>query len=142
MRSDLIRAVLECGIDDLGILDEAEADMYDTVSKLREEGKEISLQSITEEIFEEGIFRMGEAVKNRRKELEDVERKGKLSEEEYEQLESMRLHELNPAADFGHEFNFLATNLYCDSEKKEVYEEWFEEEMQELMDYTGFNVNG
>ena len=26
--------------------------------------------------------------------------------------------------------------------KKEIYEEMFEQEMQDLMDYTGFNIEG
>lgn len=38
--------------------------------------------------------------------------------------------------------NCLDTHLNCDSSKKEVYEEMFEQEMQDLMDYTGFNIEG
>ncbi len=30
----------------------------------------------------------------------------------------------------------------CDSSKKEIYEEMFEKEMQALMDYIGFNIEG
>lgn len=140
MRSDLIRAVLDCGADDLSILDEAEADMYDTVARLREDGKEVRLQSIVEEVFNEGIFRLGEVVKEERKQLEYVARCGRLTDEGREKLAA--IDGLNPQQDFGHCFNFLDTHLYCNSEKKEVYEEWFEKEMQELMDYTGFNIEG
>ena len=32
--------------------------------------------------------------------------------------------------------------MNCDSSKKGIYEEMFEQEMQDLMDYTGFNIEG
>ena len=38
MRNDLIRAILNCGIDDLSILDDSEADMFKIVEKMRFEG--------------------------------------------------------------------------------------------------------
>lgn len=142
MRNDLIRAVFGCGMDDLSLLDDAEADMFETVEKLKEEGLEISLMGIIEEIFKEGIFRIGETVKEVRKRLEHGEKSDSLTEEESEQLEAIRTHDLNPQADFQYYLNFLDTHLSCDSEKKEVYEEFFEKEMQDLMDYTGFNIEG
>ena len=42
--------------------------------------------------------------------------------------------------DFTYYLNCLDTHLNCDSRKKEIYEEMFEQEMQNLMDYTGFNT--
>ena len=142
MRNDLIRAILNCGIDDLSILDDSEADMFKIVEQMRFEGLELSLNGIMAEIFKEGIFRMNEAVKAERKRLETEECEGTLTEAGYEQLEAMRLHNLSPQNDFTYYLNYLDTHLSCDSEKKEVYEEFFEQEMQALMDYTGFNIEG
>ena len=43
MRNDLIRAVLDCGTDDLNLLDDAGADMFKIVEQMRFEGQEITL---------------------------------------------------------------------------------------------------
>ena len=142
MRNDLIRAVLDCGVDDLSLLDDAGANIYETVNRIKEEGQEISLMSITEEIFKEGIFRMSEAVKQECKRLEYVARCGRLTAEGKEKLEAIRNNNLSPQQDFEYYLNFLDTHLYCDSNKKAIYEEWFEAEMLALMDYTGFDIEG
>ena len=142
MRNDLIRAVLDCGVDDLSLLDYSAADMFKIVEQMRFEGLELTLNGIMEEIFKEGIFRMNEAVKSIKKRLELEEYEGTLTEAGYEQLEAIRLHNLKPQNDFTYYLNCLDTHLNCDSRKKEIYEEMFEQEMQNLMDYTGFNIEG
>ena len=142
MRNDLIRAVLDCGVDDLSLLDDSAADMFKIVEQMRFEGLELTLNGIMEEIFKEGIFRMNEAVKSIKKRLELEEYEGTLTEAGYEQLEAIRLHNLKPQNDFTYYLNCLDTHLNCDSRKKEIYEEIFEQEMQNLMDYTGFNIEG
>lgn len=142
MKNDLIRAVLDCGVDDLNMLDDSEADLFKIVERMRFEGLEITLNGIMAEIFREGIFRMGEAVKEVRERLEAEESEGTLTEAGYEQLEAIRQHDLSPQNDFTYYVNCLYTHLNCDSSKKEVYEEMFEQEMQDLMDYTGFDIEG
>ena len=142
MRNDLIRAVLDCGVDDLSLLDDSAADMFKIVEQMRFEGLELTLNGIMEEIFKEGIFRMNEAVKSIKKRLELEEYERRLTEAGYEQLEAIRLHNLKPQNDFTYYLNCLDTHLNCDSRKKEIYEEMFEQEMQNLMDYTGFNIEG
>jgi hypothetical protein len=142
VRNDLIRAVLDCGVDDLSMLDDSGADMFKVVEQMRFEGLEITLNGIMAEIFREGIFRMSEAVKETRKRLEDEEDAGTLTEAGYEQLGAIRQHDLNPQSDFTYYVNCLDTHLHCDSSKKKVYEEMFEQEMQDLSDYTGFNIEG
>lgn len=85
---------------------------------------------------------MNEAVKAERKRLETEEYEGTLTEAGYEQLGAIRRHNLSPQNDFTYYVNCLDTHLSCDSSKKEIYEEMFEQEMQDLMDYTGFNIEG
>lgn len=142
MRNDLIRAILNCGVDDLSILDDSEADMFKIVEQMRFEGLELTLNGIMAEIFKEGIFRMDEAVKAEKKRLETEEYEGTLTEAGFEQLEAIRRYNLSPQNDFTYYVNCLDTHLSCDSSKKEIYEEMFEQEMQDLMDYTGFNIEG
>lgn len=142
MRNDLIRAVLDCGVDDLSMLDDTGADLFKVVERMRFEGLEITLNGIMEKIFMEGISRMDEAVKEARKKLEREEEVELLTEAGYEQLEAIRQHNLSPQSDFTYYVNCLDTHLNCDSSKKEVYEEMFEQEMQDLTDYTGFDIEG
>ena len=110
MRNDLIRAILNCGIDDLSILDDSEADMFKIVEQMRFEGLELTLNGIMAEIFKEGIFRMNEAVKAERKRLETEEYEGTLTEAGYEQLGAIRRHNLSPQKDFTYYVNSLDTH--------------------------------
>lgn len=142
MRNDLFKAILDCGADELSLLDDSGADLFKVVERMRVEGQKITLNGILEEIFREGIFRMNEAVKEARKRLESEEDAGTLTKAEYEQLEAIRQNNISPQSDFTYYVNCLDTHLNCDSSKKEVYEEMFEQEMQNLMDYTGFDIEG
>lgn len=136
MRNDLIRAILDCGIDDLSMLDDAGADMFETIERMRSEGIEITLNSIIGEIFREGIWRFGESVKAFRTELEHQEVSGSMTEASYEQLEKLRSHDINPERDFGYYLNCQDAHLYAAADKQEVYEQ----ELQNLEDYTGFSI--
>lgn len=145
MRNDLIRAILDCGVDDLNMLDDSEANMFEIVGRMRLEGLDLTLNGIMAEIFREGIFRLGKEIKEARNNLEQKEQCGTLTEADYEKLQKIREYNLKPSADFGYYVNCLDTNLYfypqTDKEKKrEVYEELFEQELQDMMDYTGFDI--
>ncbi len=142
MRNDLVRAVLDYGVEDLSLLDDAGADMFETVRRIKDEGQEVNLSSIIEEVFKEGIFRMKEAFKEEKKRLESLEQSGDISEYEYEKLQAIRQHNLDPRTDFSYYINFLDTHLNINSGKREVYEEYFEQEMEDLSEYTGFNIEG
>ena len=144
MRSDLIRAILDCGIDDLSILDDAEADMFEIVDHMKFEGVELSLNNILAEVFKEGIYRLGQAVKELRAELEKERKAGQISDESADKWEKLNRYCLNPEEDFGYYVNCRDTSLYFhtdhEKEKQEIYEELFGEELQALVDYTGFAI--
>lgn len=140
MRNDLIEAILDCGANDMSLLDDAEANMFEIIAKMKEEGLNINLMGIVEEVFNEGIFQIAESVNEVKERLEHEEKCGSLTESGYEQLEAIRSYDLNPLYDFRYYLNFLDTHLYCASNKKEIYEEFFEQEMNNLMNYTGFDI--
>lgn len=146
MRNDLIRAILGCGVDDLNLLDDAEADMFEIIDRMKFDGMELTLNGIMAEVFREGIFRLSEAVKETRKNLEREEQQGVLMEADYERLQQLREYDINPSADFGYFVNCLDTYLYFNpqsnkEEKREVYEEMFEQELKDMEDYTGFDIS-
>lgn len=140
MRNDLLRAVLDCGNDDLDLLDDAGADMYEIVEHIKENGIEITLTSLMEEVFRDGIQRLGEVVKEYWQTLESQEKSGKMTEIEYEQLRKLRDYDINPEEDFGFYVNFQDTHLYVMEDKRKVYDEIFEQELRDLENYTGFDI--
>lgn len=145
MRNDLIRAILDCGIDDLNMLDDAEADMFEIVDHMKLEGMELSLNNIMAEVFKEGIYRLGQAVRELRADLEKERKAGQMSDESADQWEKLNRYRLNPEEDFRYYVNCRDTSLwfYTDhkEEKQKIYEELFGEELQALVDYTGFDIN-
>lgn len=146
-----MRAILDCGVDDLNMLDDAGADMFEVVERMRFEGMELTLNGIMAEVFQEGIFRLSEVVKETRKNLEREEQHGILTETDYDRLQKLRKYNINPSDDFGYYVNCLDTHLNFNpqsgrdsmytEEKKAVYEEMFEQELKNMEDYTGFNIN-
>lgn len=147
MRNDLIRAILDCGIDDLRMLDDAGADMFDIIGQMKFEGMELTLNNIMAEVFKEGIHRLNEAVKAYKADLEKELQTGDISDESKDQLEKLNRYRINPEEDFGYYVNCLDTHLHFNpqSNKEEaqaVYEELFEKEIKDLEDYTGFNIEG
>lgn len=142
MRNDLITAVLDCGTDDLDLLDDAGANIFETVRRMRKEGLEISLSGIMDEVFREGIFQMSQKVKSEKRWLESLEQSGDITAYGYEKLQDIQQYKLEPQTDFSYYINYLDTHLYVDSDKREVYEEYFKQEMKDLSEYTGFNIEG
>ena len=55
MNTELVRAVFDCGIDDLRLLDDAECDMYAVIGRMREEGIELTMNNIIRQVFEEAV---------------------------------------------------------------------------------------
>ena len=51
MNTELVRAVFDCGIDDLRLLDDAECDMYAVIGRMREEGIELTMNNIIRQVF-------------------------------------------------------------------------------------------
>lgn len=140
MRIDLMRAVLECGSADLDLLDGAGADMYDLVGQLRNDGLEVTMENLLLTIFTNGIAAMAIEVNRERDRLEVESAKDSLADGEREKLETIRKFDLDPDRDFHYYINSLDTHLYCYRVKREVYEKYFADELDDLFDYTGFEI--
>ena len=54
MNTELVRAVFDCGIDDLRLLDDAECDMYAVIGRMREESIELTMNNIIRQVFDQG----------------------------------------------------------------------------------------
>ena len=138
MNAMLVNAVFDCGTDDLRLLDEAECDMFEVIRTMRAEGIDTSMNNIIEEVFKTGKQVIMDAYDARLLTLETDEELDMLTEASYEQLQQLR--ELNPDKDFTWYINLQDTNFYGKSDKKEVYEAYFEEELEECVRLTGYDI--
>ena len=118
MNTELVRAVFDCGIDDLRLLDDAECDMYAVIGRMREEGIELTMNNIIRQVFEEGRYILTKAREEIRGNLE----------------------RLNPEQDFSFWINLQDTNFRGKSELQELYESMFTEELEQCENLTGYPI--
>ena len=121
MNTELVRAVFDCGIDDLRLLDDAECDMYAVIGRMREEGIELTMNNIIRQVFEEGRYILTKAREA------DFELRG-------------NLERLNPEQDFSFWINLQDTNFRGKSELQELYESMFTEELEQCENLTGYPI--
>ena len=138
MNAMLVNAVFDCGTDDLRLLDDAECDMFEVIKTMRDEGIDTSMNNIIEEVFKTGKQVIVDAYNERLQNLESEEKAGVMTEASYEQLQQLR--ELNPKEDFSWWINLQDTDFHGDSDKQEIYEALFEEELEECVRLTGYDI--
>lgn len=138
MNSQLINAVFDCGSDDLRLLDDAECDMFEVIDRMREEGISFSMNNIIEEVFKTGKQVIIDAYDERLQKLKQEEASGIMTEASYEQLQ--QLGEIDPKEDFSWWINLQDTDFYGDGNKQEIYEALFEDELEECVRLTGYDI--
>jgi hypothetical protein len=138
MNSELVRAVLNCGVDDLRLLDGAEVNFFDVVDHLRFEGIEVTMNNIIEEVFQTGKQVIVDAYKALLADLQKEVDTGETTEADWEYLQMVKT--LNPETDFTFFINLQDTTFSGASEKKETYENLFEEALEECERITGYDI--
>ena len=111
MNTELVRAVFDCGIDDLRLLDDAECDMYAVIGR------------IIRQVFEEGRYILTKA---REEKIASLPAEP-MTEADFELRRN--LGRLNPEQDFSFWINLQDTNFRGKTELKELYESMFAEEL-------------
>lgn len=124
MNTELVRAVFDCGIDDLRLLDDAECDMYAVIGRMREESIELTMNNIIRQVFEEGRYILTKA---REEKIASLPAEP-MAEADFELRRN--LGRLNPEQDFSFWINLQDTNFRGKSELKELYESMFAEELE------------
>ena len=125
MNTELVRAVFDCGIDDLRLLDDAECDMYAVIGRMREESIELTKNNIIQQVFEEGRYILTKA---REEKIASLPAEP-MTEADFELRRN--LGRLNPEQDFSFWINLQDTNFRGKSELKELYESMFAEELDQ-----------
>lgn len=134
MNTELVRAVFDCGIDDLRLLDDAECDMYAVIGRMREEGIELTMNNIIRQVFEEGRYILTKA---REEKIASLPAEP-LTEADFELRGN--LERLNPEQDFSFWINLQDTNFRGKSELQELYESMFTEELEQRENLTGYPI--
>ena len=134
MNTELVSAVFDCGIDDLRLLDDAECDMYAVIRTMREEGIELTMNNIIQQVFEEGRYILTKA---REEKIANLPAEP-LTEADFELREN--LERLNPERDFSFWINLQDTNFRGKSELQELYESMFAEELEQCENLTGYPI--
>nr|DAO43605.1 MAG TPA: hypothetical protein [Caudoviricetes sp.] len=138
MNSELIRAVLDCGVDDLRLLDYSEANLFEVVERMRSEGISTTMNNIIKEVFEDGKQVIVDRYEAMLEELKHKQELGIMEDEDCELQEE--LEKLDPGSDFTFWINLQDTDFNGDNSKQELYEKYFKDELEECERITGYDI--
>lgn len=127
-QNSVLMAVLECGTDDLSILDDIGYDLGDIVEELIAGGIRPTLNAITGEVFRRGVEELTQRINDRLCEPEDGDNDEVKAE----------LRILNPKKDINWFCNCLDTHVYF-VKNEEIYREYLPEAIKDIEDNMGFS---
>lgn len=137
--TNLLSAILDCGVADISILDGVEYDWDRVISEAKQEsemtdGASLNLQSLFNAVINIGLSNIDGIIEKRKEDMEDddfIDEHG---------LQVLKDHEsLNPYEDFTTYFNYLDSHVYV-SKNQELYKKYFENEIEVFEKNTGFEV--
>lgn len=132
----VLKAVLECGTDDLRMLDDIWYDLGEIVDSMIDRGIKPTLNAIMGEVFCKGMEELEQLINDRICELEAVENERDLDADEESEMEVLR--SLTPRRDISWYCNCLDTSIrFCENE--EIYREYLSEEISKVEDSMGFS---
>lgn len=132
----VLKAVLECGTDDLRMLDDIGYDLGEMVEEMIAEGIKPTLNTILSDVFRRGVEELEQLINDRICELEAACSERDLDEDEETALEVLR--DLTPRRDISWFCNCQDTRIRFD-ENEEIYREYLSEEISKVEDYMGFS---
>lgn len=124
----VLKAILECGTDDLLVLDDIGYDLEDIVDDLTAEGVKPTLNAITGTVFRKGVEELTQLISDRLCEPGEDD-----SEEVLAAIRS-----LNPEKDIGWFCNCLDTHIYF-QENETIYREHLADEISQVEESMVFS---
>ena len=133
----LLCALLDCGTFDLSMLKDTDPDyLCDAIDRLKDEGAEISLNGIFNEMFYQAAGELNDALETRIGDLEAWKDADGIDDDELEEMQALR--SLNPEDDVTWYLNWTDTHIYICSDKEEIYREYLGGQVEELERLMGF----
>ena len=133
-RDGLLCEILDCGVDDLGMLDDVEYGWHYIISRMKMNCAELSFNSLMYHVVGMGKDCIQDAIADR---LHELRMKGSLTNEERD--ESKALHSLRPEADFQSYHNYLDTNVWCEK-NADIYTRYLQYALDQFEDNTGLPI--
>jgi len=131
----LLKTILDCGSEDLSILEDVQYDWADLLKRMCDET--CNLNSLMWMVFQVGYEGIQVAIDDRICELEAIVNERPL--DDYEEEELARLRELDATEDFESYHNYLDTHVWC-QKHADTYEEYMMEALETFRDNTGFYI--
>jgi len=134
-----LTALLDCGVNDLRILDDVAYDWKEIIDAINETGTPPTLNNLLNAVFVKGLAEIQAAAKDMICELEAITKERELEADEEEELAQLR--ELNASKDFGSFCNCLDTSIYCKNHA-DIYGKYMDEVLDMFEQNTGFCIGG
>lgn len=142
-REELLCGILGCGFADLRIIDDCRYDLTQIYNDLKESHKDVSLNTVIEEIFRLGVLELEEMVSILKEDteirLKRVSKGSKLERLLNEQMEE--INSLCPKEDVVWHTNFLDSDIGF-LKNESVYRKYLPGEISEIEDDIGFEFQG
>lgn len=137
-KEELLRAMLDCGIDDLSMLDDVQYDWYEILEQLDwPDGEGFRFNRLMRAVVDVGIIYIKDAADDRICELEALVSERNLDEDEEKELAALR--SIDPDSDIRGYFNFMDISVWIES-NAEVYMEYLQEALDSFTDNTGLQI--
>lgn len=142
-REELLCAILGCGFADLKMIDDCRYDLAQIYNDLKEFRKDVSLNTVIDEIFRLGVLELEEMVsilkEDTKSRLESVVKGSRIERLLNEQMEEIKC--LCPKDDVVWHTNFLDSDIrFCKNES--LYRKYFPGEISEIEDDMGVEFLG
>ena len=120
-RDVVLMSVLECGTLDFSVLDDVEYEIDEIIDEFLDYGEKPTLNRIMHRVFAMGEEELGQKVKERISELEQIQYDCGLEEDEEEELSELKL--LNVEDDIDWYCNCLDTSIWFEK-NGEIYRKY------------------
>jgi len=135
---ELLTNLLQCGTADISLLEDCNCDFGKVLDELKENGFDLNLNNMLYIIFRQGLDILKEDIDLR---IDELKAYDAITDQEKEELE--KIQQLN--ACFGEDFssyhNCLDTHFNYTNDNREIYEKYFKESLDKVMDFTGFDID-
>lgn len=136
----LLCSIFDCGIADLGLLEDCKYDMYKIIDECEEMFGDLHINDVIRTMFYFGLCEIEDTIDGRILELEDILSDGG-ELDEAESLELATLRELDPFNDIRSSHNFIDTHIWIyDEDKKTDYTTYLSEALDHFYEMTGFEI--
>ena len=142
-REELLCAILGCGFADLKMIDDCRYDLAQIYNNLKEGYKDVSLNTVIDEIFRLGVLELEQMVSILKEDtkirLNRVSKGSKIKRLLNEKMDEIK--SLCPKEDVVWHTNFLDSDIiFCKNES--LYRKYFPGEISEIEDDMGFEFLG